>query len=323
MGLKENKYWEQRRANWVQTLWLLGGGFFLAYGLGWLFFGGSVLVMLGVMVGLGLWMAGRSVPQLLFRVYRGVPLDRVGGNAELLDLTVWLAKRAGLSHVPRLYYLPSSTPNAFTAGVGRYAAIGISDAILRGFSRREIAGILAHEVAHIKHRDTLVLGLADAFTRFTRFLSGLGFVLIFLNLPAILLGAAVVPWSAVLLLTLALIFSGLLQLGLSRTREYDADAEAVRLTGDPRGLIQALRRLEYRGLGFFERLFVRRVPDAEPSWLRTHPAIEERILRLEELEQKSTMRTFLRWPSFGSRSVVAGRPTFEEVRKTSWFPLFS
>jgi heat shock protein HtpX len=178
--------------------------------------------------------------------------------------------------------------NAFAVGSPEHSAIGITAGLLRGLDRRELAGVLAHEISHIRRRDTWVMSLADLITRATHGLSVIGQVLLLLNFPLLLMGALTVPWTAVLLLILAPTLSGLLQLALSRAREYDADLGAVELTGDPRGLASALGRLERLNAGWIERIFLpgRRVPD--PSLLRTHPSTAERIRRLHELEGRPT-----------------------------------
>ena len=108
-------------------------------------------------------------------------------------------------------------------------------------------------------------------------------ILLVISIPSILLSHSQPPWLLLILLIIAPTLSALLQLGPSRTREYDVDLEAVRLTADPQGLASALSQLEHYQQGFFERIFLpgRRQPN--PSWLQTHPAISERIERLGAL----------------------------------------
>jgi heat shock protein HtpX len=107
-----------------------------------------------------------------------------------------------------------------------------------------------------------------------------GGLLLIINLPLLLLGRAQVSWTFILLLLFAPTVATLLQLGLSRAREYDADLEAAELTGDPAGLASGLNKLEHQGAGLWERIFMpgRRLP--EPSLLRSHPPTEERVRRL-------------------------------------------
>lgn len=281
-------YWRQRILNILQSVLLISGMLGLSAVIGWLVFGDGLVLMIGTMALVGAWMAGRVAPTWVFRLYRGVPLVP-HSSPELYRLVQQLACRAGLDHLPQLYYLPSHSLNAFAVGTGRRAAIGITAGILERFPTDEIAGVLAHEIAHIKHRDTIVMGLADGLSRITSVLAQVGLLLMVLNLPAILFGSVMIPWPIVGLLILAPTLSSVLQMGLSRIREFEADAEAVRLTGRPGALARALRRLEGETFSLFHLLFPRRRRDPELSLLRTHPPLEERIKRLEELERPLTM----------------------------------
>ena len=150
---------------------------------------------------------------------------------------------------------------------------------------REVAGVLAHETSHIRNNDLAVMGLADVLSRLAVGLSYVGVFLAVLNVLGWFQGEQVASWGAVLVLYLAPMLSSLMQLGLSRAREYDADLEGVQLTGDPLGLASALRRLEHTTGRFWEDLMFpmpgRRV--GYPSLLRSHPATEDRVRRLVEL----------------------------------------
>jgi heat shock protein HtpX len=133
--------------------------------------------------------------------------------------------------------------------------------------------------------------LADLVSRITHALSLVGQLLVLINLPLFLLNEATLSWLAILLLIFAPTLSALLQLALSRTREFDADLSAVDLTGDPQGLASALIKLEQQG-GFLERLLMPGRHDPEPSLLRTHPRTEERIQRLLSLSSTPSMNIF-------------------------------
>ena len=229
----------------------------------------------------------RVPPETIMRLYNGIPVDARHG-AQLHHLVEVLADRADLARHPRLYVIPSSTLNAFATGSPGNAAIGITEGLLRRLEMREIAGVLAHEMSHIRNNDLRVMAMADALTRFTQFLAYLGLFLALLNIPAALLDLQTISWTAVLLLYLAPTLTSLLQMGLSRTREYDADLEAAGLTGDPAGLASALAAVErYQGR-FWEDLMLpvpaRRIPF--PSLLRSHPDTRSRIDRLKELENR-------------------------------------
>src|SRR6185369_6035200 len=101
---------------------------------------------------------------------------------------------------------------------------------------RELVGVLAHETSHIANRDTWVMSFADVTGRITRILSILGQLLLLLNLPILIMGNRPIPWLPLLLMAFAPSLSALLQLALSRSREYEADLQGSRLTGDPLGL---------------------------------------------------------------------------------------
>ena len=147
-------------------------------------------------------------------------------------------------------------------------------------------GVLAHEISHIRNNDLWVMGLADAVRRFTRLLSWMGQLLLLLNLPMLGLGGDTFPWLLVLLLIGAPILSFLLQLALSRTREYDADLDAATLTGNPRGLANALAKMERLEGTWLERLLLSGRRRPQRSVFRTHPNTADRIRRLLELESR-------------------------------------
>jgi len=163
------------------------------------------------------------------------------------------------------------------------SAICVTDGLLRLLDARELAAVLAHEVAHIAHRDLWIMGMADAMSRVVSVASWAGQLTLLLNLPLLAAGLAVVPWGAVLLLVFSPTVMALLQLALSRSREFDADLGAVRLTGDPEGLAAALVKLERRTGRFWEEILLPGPRIPEPSLLRTHPPTRERVARLRAL----------------------------------------
>ena len=146
-----------------------------------------------------------------------------------------------------------------------------------------MAGVLAL----LANGNTRVMSLADMISRITSMMSSFGKLLLFLNLPLILVGAVTIPWSIVLVLIGAPIATGLLQLALSRTREFDADLNAARLTGDPGALARGLEKLESHNESIFKQLIVPGYGRREPSLLRTHPHTDERVERLRELSGES------------------------------------
>lgn len=219
--------------------------------------------------------------RLTLSLYRARP---IGYNEapQLWQLLRKLAKRSRLESVPALYYAPSSVINAFAVGNVGNSAIVLNDGLLRTLDAREIAGVLAHEVAHIAHGDLRVMSLADYVSRLTTFLSLAGQLMVLLYLPFLLVGSAEINWLPFLLLILAPWLATLAQSGLSRVREYDADLAAAHLGGDPLGLASALVRIERVGRNW-RQWFMPGWGNPDPSWLRSHPPTSERVRRLQEI----------------------------------------
>ena len=278
---------EHKRRNLLHSALLLGG---LGAVLGlsaWLIWGWIGIIWAVVAILLVLSLAPNVSPQAVMRMYRAREVDPRFGGA-LADILTLLAERAELPARPRLFVIPSSTLNAFATGQPRHAAIAVTEGLLRCLTARELAGVLAHEISHIRNNDLWVMGLADAISRFTTSLSYMAVLLALFNGFALLTGELYVSWWAVLVLYLAPTVSSLLQLALSRAREYDADLEGAWLTGDPTALASALRRLERYTGSFWEDLMFpvpgRRIP--QPSLLRSHPTTEERVARLMQLDRR-------------------------------------
>ena len=283
-GVSERRFAEHKVRNFLHSLILVASMVVLLCFVGYLVAGWTGLVMLGAFWFTTFLVSSRLSPYLLLRLYRARPLTPHEAPA-LTEIVAELSRRAGLPCVPTLYYVPSRIVNAFSVGTCDSAAIGVTDGLLRNLNLRELAGVLAHEVSHIAKNDVWVMGLADLVTRMTHFFSWIGQLLLFINLPLLLLSDYNFPWLLVFILIFAPTLSALLQLALSRTREFEADLDAARLTGDPRGLASALRKLEALSGNFLERIFLPGRRQPEPSLFRTHPPTEERIKRLLELEE--------------------------------------
>jgi heat shock protein HtpX len=279
--LNEGARRRQQRRNFLQALLLLGG-MVLTLGLcAWLLFGvrGIVwTVVLGVAV---LTLRPRMSPEWVLRMYRARPLP-VAASPQLHQMVEILAARAGLPRAPALYYVPTSMLNAFAVGRPDDAAIGVTDGLLRNLTGRQIAGVLAHEISHIHSDDLWIMTLADTVGRLTHGVAYAGLFLILFGLPMLASGSSV-PLLIALVLTAVPTLVTLLQLALSRAREYDADLDAVEITNDPTGLAAALRTLEARQGRIWERIMVPRGRVPDPLLLRTHPPTEERVRRLLEL----------------------------------------
>jgi heat shock protein HtpX len=244
----------------------------------------ALAIALGAVAGM---LLGPSLPKSVLLSAYGA--KRLSGRdfPEGMAILGELAARAGLPRIPVLCYVPSRLPNAFAMGTREDSVICVSDGLLRLLNRREFAAVLAHELCHIANRDLWIMGLADTMSRAVSLASWIGQFLVLLNLPLLFAGIAPFPWHVALLLVFSPSIMALMQLALSRTREFDADRGAAELTGDPEGLIAALAKLERRTGRFWEDMFLpsRRIP--EPSLLRTHPKTEDRIDRLRELSRGS------------------------------------
>ncbi|SFI34554.1 zinc metalloprotease HtpX [Nitrosomonas sp. Nm34] len=292
--------------NRLQTLLLvclLLGVFILA---GWLLFGENGLWIIALISVIIVLMEPALGSRLTLALYRARPIARHEAP-ELWQIMTFLAVRAELNNVPTLYYVASPMVNAFTVGSRQQAAIALTDGLLRHLSTRELAAVLAHETAHVANGDLLVMGLADYISRLTSILSLIGQILLFLALPSILFGYATINWAMLLLLLFSPHLVVLLQLGLSRVREFNADLKASELTKDPEALALALAKIERVSQSWRSLLF----PgwgNPQPSWLRTHPATEERIKRLLLLRATPTIQ----WPaqpiSFTSHGRVRSSP---------------
>ncbi len=269
-------------ANRLQSVLLLlalAGVLMLVGNLLW---GGQGVLVLLVLGSLSLLFTPRMSRQMVLRSYGAIPL-RPEQAPGLHAVVAELARRAGLSHVPSLAYVPSAMVNAFATGSRDKCVIAVTDGLLRSLDHREIVAVLGHEIAHVMHHDLWVMSFADVLSRLTHALSFVGQVALIVSLPLWMFSTVRIDWLALLVLISAPSLSALAQLGLSRTREFDADLSSARLTGDPAGMILALRKLERYDGSWWERTFLpgRRVP--EPSYLRTHPPTEERVRRLSEL----------------------------------------
>lgn len=245
------------------------------------------LLFAGVMNLGAYWFSDRIV----LRMYRAQEVSAAEAP-ELHGIVQDLALRGGLP-MPRVYLIPEDAPNAFATGRSpEKAAIAVTEGLLRLLSREEVAGVLAHELGHVKNRDTLIMSIAATLGGALSMLADMALWGSLLgggsddedspNPMAGLLGILVAPFAAMLI-----------QASISRSREFMADEAGAHLTGDPLSLASALRRIDawsrripmeagtpatahllianpFRGGGMV-RLF------------STHPATEERVARLEAM----------------------------------------
>ncbi len=283
--------------NMLQSILLIAGMAFILGTIGWLFFGLTGLIIT-VAVGLSFMInASRITPAMLTRMYGAKPI-RPEQAPDLYRIINELSRRAGLPATPVLFYLPSKIMNAFATGRKENSYVVVSDGLLRALTLREITGVLAHEIAHVRNNDMWVMGVADLFSRLTSFISTAGQIMFIFGVGIYMFGGEDIPFLGLLLLIIAPILSALLQLGLSRTREYDADLGAFELTQDARGLASALIKLEKYHGGLMEKIMLPGRKQDQPSLLRTHPETQDRVERLLALEGEGSA---LSMPAFAKK----------------------
>lgn len=266
----------------------------------------------GIILGIGQWLGGSQglviafifailmnfgsywfSDKIVLAMYRARQVDEA--EAPMLYRIVHnLALRAGMP-MPRLYIIPSEAANAFATGRNpQHAAVAVTDGILRLMNERELTGVLAHELSHVKNRDILISSVAATLA---------GVVMIVANMARWTAifggmqrdderdgGGGVIGLIAMSIL--APLAAMIIQMAISRTREYAADETGARLSGDPLGLALALQKLSVAS---------ERIPlDASPQTAHlfivhplsgrsllqlfsTHPPLEERIARLQAM----------------------------------------
>ena len=270
-----------RLSNLLHTAALIGALLGLLCLLGWSVAGVYGVVWALLLGVIPLFVSIRLFPTLTLKMFGARPLDRCEAP-KLHAILQELSRLARLPAVPRLHYIASNAALVFSIGHGATAVISVSDGILRLLTLREMIAVMAHEVSHIRNNDTWVMSFADVVSRLTHTISLVGQILILINLPLIVFRGYSLPWFPLLLMLVAPIISALLQLALSRTREYNADLQAVHLAGDPAGLSSALSKMEEYQRKILQRGLTGH-SKGEPSLLRSHPATEERIRRLRGL----------------------------------------
>jgi heat shock protein HtpX len=253
------------------------------------------LLVAAVMNFITYWNADRVV----LRMYGAHEVDETEAPA-LVRLVRDLASRAGIP-APRVYLIDSDQPNAFATGRNpENSAVAVTRGLLQALPQEEIAGVLAHELAHVKHRDTLTMTITATLAGAIGMLANWLFFLApgrgdDRNHP---LGLV----TGLVIMLLAPLAATLVQLAISRTREYAADAEAARFTGEPLWLADALGRIESiahhqpnylaeRNPATAHLFIVNPLSGARlDSLFSTHPPMEERIFRLRAMAGASPSR---------------------------------
>lgn len=240
-----------------------------------------------VMNGVSYWFSDKIV----LRMYGAQELDPQSAP-KLYRIVQDLSLRAGIP-MPKVYVIPQDAPNAFATGRNEHhAAVAVTEGIVRVLNENELRGVLAHELAHIKNRDILIGTIAAT-------LAGAISMLANIAQWGMIFGGRSDdnregghPIVALAMIIIAPLAAMIVQMAISRSREYGADTTGAAISGDPMSLANALRKLQ---------LGVRGIPmDANPATAHmfivnpltggglmnlfsTHPAMEERIRRLEQM----------------------------------------
>ncbi len=178
--------------------------------------------------------------KIVLRMYRA---QEVGPDQPLHRMTRRLAERAGLP-MPKVYIIPDMSPNAFATGRNpQHAAVAATEGILRLLSEPELEGVIAHELAHVRHRDILISTVAATIAAAIMMLANMAqFAAIFGGGRDSREGSN--PLALLAMALLAPLAAGLIQAAISRQREFAADRGGAEIAGSPMGLAQALRRID-------------------------------------------------------------------------------
>ncbi len=231
--------------------------------------------------------------KIVLRMYRAQPVSE-SDAPELYGMVRRLAQKAGLP-MPKIYIIEQSQPNAFATGRNpENGALAVTAGIMQILTQEELEGVIAHELAHIKHRDILVGTVAATIAGAISYLAQMA-------QWAMIFGGRndedeKNPIAAIVMMIVGPIAAMLVQMAISRSREYGADAGGARIAGNPAYLANALKKLHAAS---------RKIPmDANPATshmfivnplkgggllklFSTHPPIEERIYRLEAMRASS------------------------------------
>jgi heat shock protein HtpX len=251
------------------------------------------LILAGAMNFISYWFSDKIV----LKMYRAQEIT-ANDDPELFGIVQELAGRGGLP-MPKVYIIPEEAPNAFATGRNpEHAAVAVTQGIRRILNKRELAGVLGHELSHVKHRDILISSIAATLAGAISYLAQMA------QFAAIFGGGRSRDdegggggmFGLLFMMIVAPIAAMLIQMAVSRSREYMADDGGAKLSGDPLALASALRKLQ---------MGAQNIPlDASPatqnatahmfivsplsgggfaSLFSTHPAMEERIARLEAM----------------------------------------
>jgi heat shock protein HtpX len=280
-----------RHANGLKTAVLLGlmSGLILLAGY---LFGGTSGLTIALLISLVVnGIAYFNSDKLALRSMRARPVSEAEQPA--MYRIVRELSTAARQPMPRLYVSPTMAPNAFATGRNpRNAAVCCTEGILGILDERELRGVLGHELSHVYNRDILIASVAAGLASVIMFLT---YIAWFLPIGRSEDDDGPGPLGFLLLLVVGPLAAGLIQMAISRSREFQADASGAQVTGDPLALASALRKLEMgtRALPLPPEPRLQTTSSmmiANPfrregmaNWFSTHPSMAERIARLEQM----------------------------------------
>ena len=275
----------------MRTFILMAALTALVMGMGWLIGGQGGAVIALLVAGAGNVFAWWNSDKMVLRQQGAHRVTRQEAP-ELVDMVAALASRANLP-MPAVYVLETEQPNAFATGRNpENAAVAVTQGIMRVLTRDELAGVIAHELAHIKHRDTLTMTVTATMAGA---IAMLGNMLMFSSMFGSRDDNRGGGLAALLAMIFAPIAAGMVQMAISRTREYEADRLGAEISGQPLALASALARIA-QAAGRVVNLPAERNPASASMFIinplhalrmdrlfATHPPTEERIARLQAM----------------------------------------
>ncbi len=272
--------------NNTKTALLLGGMFALILYIG-SFFGPTGLTFALLLGGIGTIISFFYSDKIAVSAMGGQLADPQR-DADLIEMVSRLANNANLP-MPKVYICPQQVPNAFATGRSpKHAAVAVTHGALQLLSYDELEGVMAHELAHVKNRDTLISTVAAVIAGSLSYLAWMGLWFGGGNRE----GGN--PLLMIALIILAPIAAAIIQMAISRSREFVADADGAAIAGTPAGLISALQKLETYSkraplhdgqLDAMNQMFIVKPlsADSMAGLFSTHPKTEQRIAKLREL----------------------------------------
>jgi heat shock protein HtpX len=230
--------------------------------------------------------------RIVLAMYRAQPIEREQ-SPELYDILRNLTMKANLP-MPKLYLIPTDSPNAFATGRNpEHAAVAVTQGILGLLNREELEGVLAHELSHVTNRDILISSVAATLAGAIMLIARIAqFGAYFGGFGGRDNDRGGNPIGLLIMAILAPIAATLIQLAISRSREYAADETGARMAGHPQGLANALEKLQYASKRLpmhadpaTAHMFIVKPFSGQTlmSLFSTHPPLEKRVERLHQL----------------------------------------